>query len=151
MICYYSSIEKIYYFFFINTIYLSRVFLNISVFSFCRCDKYVFRIFYLLVINIWLVLLSLVKNIFPLFLFIYQRKIYFQICLASLVPVTLRNRWHNTCTLGVQVLSLHIFREGNCWADKLANLGHSIHGTLPLALLLDFIRDRCGLPNYKFP
>jgi hypothetical protein len=50
----------------------------------------------------------------------------------------------------------HIFREGNSCADKLANMGHAITGaiwldTLPAGVVLDFFRDRCGLPNYRFP
>jgi hypothetical protein len=73
-----------------------------------------------------------------------------------LVPILLRNRWHNARNLGIQVISSHIFREGNCCADFLANLGHSMVGTnwldtLPGALRFDFFRDRCGLPNYRFP
>ena len=70
-----------------------------------------------------------------------------------LVPILLRNRWHNTRNLGIQVISSHIFRKGNCCADYLANLGHSEVwlDTLPHALTLDFFRDRCGLPNYRFP
>ena len=73
-----------------------------------------------------------------------------------LVPMLLRNRWHNARSLGIQVISSHIFWEGNCSADYLANLGHSVVGeiwldTLPPALTLDFFRDRCGLPNYRFP
>jgi len=43
----------------------------------------------------------------------------------SLVPVLLWNRWENACSLGIQVISSHIFREGNCCADQLARLGHS--------------------------
>jgi len=31
--------------------------------------------------------------------------------------------WHNARSLGVQVISSHIYREGNCCADKLANMG----------------------------
>jgi ribonuclease HI len=75
---------------------------------------------------------------------------------SSLVPMMLRNRWYNARNLGVQVISSHIYREGNNCADKLANLGHSIVGdiwldNLPAALNIDFFRDRCGLPNYRFP
>jgi len=56
----------------------------------------------------------------------------------------------------VQVISTHIFREGNVCAVKLANMGHSVQGavwvpTLPPTLGSDFFRDRCGLPNYRFP
>lgn len=47
---------------------------------------------------------------------------------ASLVPILLRNRWHNARSLGTQVISSHIFREGNCCADRLASLGHSVTG-----------------------
>jgi len=55
-----------------------------------------------------------------------------------------------------KVISSHIYREGNCCADKLAALGHSMVGavwldTLPDELKIDFFRDRCGLPNYRFP
>jgi len=68
----------------------------------------------------------------------------------------LRNRWHNAPQLGIQVISSHIFREGNSCADKLANMGQDITGavwidTLPTSVGLDFFRDRCGLPNYRFP
>ena len=74
----------------------------------------------------------------------------------SLVPLLLRNRWHNACILGIQIISSHIFREGNCCADRLANMGHVILSsiwldTLLMELHLDFFRDRVGLPNYRFP
>jgi len=75
---------------------------------------------------------------------------------SFLVPMILRNIWPNTCNLGIQVISSHIYREGNCCADILAALGHSMVGevwldTLPEELKIDFFRDRCGLPNYRFP
>jgi len=74
----------------------------------------------------------------------------------SLVAFMLRNRWHNVCSLGIQIISSHIFREGNCCVDRLANMGHAIQDsvwldTLPTELHLDFFRDRVGLPNYRFP
>jgi hypothetical protein len=73
-----------------------------------------------------------------------------------LVPVLLRNRWYNACSLGIQIISSHIFRESNCCADKLANMGHSVHGAvwlsvLPPDLLAEFYLDRCGMPCYMFP
>ncbi|AES97761.1 hypothetical protein MTR_5g059590 [Medicago truncatula] len=48
------------------------------------------------------------------------------------------------------------FREGNVCADRLGNIGHTItrvvwHSTLPPGLGSVFYRDRCGLPNYRFP
>jgi len=74
----------------------------------------------------------------------------------SLVPIMLRNRWHNACRLGVQVISSHIYREGNVCAARWANMGHSNtravwHSMLPPDLGRDFFRDRCGLPSYRFP
>jgi len=48
----------------------------------------------------------------------------------SLVPFLLRNRWHNARTLGIHIISSHIFREGNSCADRLANLGHAISGSV---------------------
>ena len=74
----------------------------------------------------------------------------------SLVSILMRNRWHNARHRGVQVISSHIFREGNCCADKLATIGHAVHDTvwftlLPHDVTSDFFRDRVGLPNYRFP
>jgi len=74
----------------------------------------------------------------------------------SLVPFLLQNRWHNARNLGIQIILSHIFREGDSCADRLANLGHAILGsvwldTLPSEVHLDFYRDRVGLPNYRFP
>jgi len=75
---------------------------------------------------------------------------------TPLVPILLRNHWHNACRLGVQVISSHIYQEGNVCAGKLANMGHAAQGavwlsTLPSELGSDFFRDRCGLENYRFP
>ena len=74
----------------------------------------------------------------------------------SLVSVMLRNRWHTARNLGIQTISSHIFREGNCCADRIANMGHTMQGSvwidmLPTELHLDFFRDRVGLPDYMFP
>ena len=75
---------------------------------------------------------------------------------SLLVPIMLRNCWHNARQLQIHVISSHIFREGNSCADKLASMGHSSVGvvwldSLPIDLKLDFYRDRCGFPNYRFP
>jgi hypothetical protein len=75
---------------------------------------------------------------------------------SLLVPILLRNRWHNVRNLGIQVISSHIYREGNSCADKLAALGHSIVGEiwidhLPAEVMIDFYRDRCGLSIYRIP
>lgn len=45
---------------------------------------------------------------------------------SSLVLVMLCNKWHNALHLGFKVISSHIYREGNCYADKLANMGHFV-------------------------
>jgi len=53
------------------------------------------------------------------------------------------------------ILSSHIFREGNCCADKLANDGLGLDDafwwdSLP-TFLSDFYRDKFGLPTFRFP
>ena len=52
-------------------------------------------------------------------------------------------------------LITHIFREGNCCADRLANIAMSCNSILwmneiHLQVRADYIRDRLGLPCYKF-
>jgi len=42
----------------------------------------------------------------------------------SLIPVCLRNRWHNCTHNGMFIICSHIFREGNVCAEDLAALGH---------------------------
>ncbi|KEH25465.1 transmembrane protein, putative [Medicago truncatula] len=70
-----------------------------------------------------------------------------------ILPVSLRSsslpRWFLLCfaIAGTMLFALEF---------RLANLGHSItgavwHSTLPPDLGFDFFRDRCGLPNYRFP
>jgi hypothetical protein len=60
----------------------------------------------------------------------------------SVIPIRLRNRWHNCLQHGMMVICSHIFQEGNCCADKLAFLGHAcqtlvaIHLCLPLWWLI---------------
>jgi len=58
--------------------------------------------------------------------------------------------------LGLHAICSHIYREGNCCADKLGEYEHAVVGTIwldfmPSSLLADFARDRIGLPNYRFP
>lgn len=74
----------------------------------------------------------------------------------SLIPISLRNQWHNVLWLDVQMISSHIYREGNGCADKFANMWHSIQGAVWLSELAqdvrgDFFRDHFGLPDYRFP
>jgi len=74
---------------------------------------------------------------------------------ASLVPIFLRSQWHNARSLGIQVRSSHIFREGNACADRLASIGHSVDNVVWLSILPyefqpDFYSDRCGLPRLRF-
>jgi ribonuclease HI len=72
----------------------------------------------------------------------------------SIVPWDLRNRWSNCFSHNMQLLFSHVFREGNCCADKLANHGHNIMGfhwwdSMPPFLQEDFYRDRYGVPNFR--
>jgi len=74
----------------------------------------------------------------------------------SLIPIYLRNRRHNCTHQGLMIICSHIFREGNCCADGLAAMGHDItdiiwFNILPSLLLVDFVRDRHGQPNFRFP
>jgi hypothetical protein len=51
---------------------------------------------------------------------------------------------------------INFVHEGNCCADKLANMGHLIHGevwlsVLPPDLHAEFYLDRCRMPRYRFP
>jgi len=73
----------------------------------------------------------------------------------SMVLVLLRNRWHNTRSLGIHVISSYIFREGNCCADRLAYMGHSMDGAvwlsiLPTVLQPDFYSARFCMPRFRF-
>jgi len=77
----------------------------------------------------------------------------------SIVPWMLRNRWQNCLALilNKSFLVTHIFREGNCCADGLANIGLSLTSfdliwvpDLPVSLSGEYTRNRLGLPNYKF-
>ena len=74
----------------------------------------------------------------------------------SLVLILLRNWWLNARNLHIQVISSHIFQEGNMCADRLANLGHSVVGqvwmsALPSEFQQNIFTDRCGLPRFRFP
>ncbi|CAJ2651412.1 unnamed protein product [Trifolium pratense] len=76
---------------------------------------------------------------------------------AKIVPWALRNRWDNCVTLlsNMNFYVSHIYREGNHCADKLANIGLSLHGLtwwnhIPTRLQGDFIRNRLGMPYFRF-
>jgi len=49
----------------------------------------------------------------------------------------------------------HVYREGNCCADLLANIGLSLSHLkiwmdLPNCIKGVFVKDRLGMPNYRF-
>jgi len=48
---------------------------------------------------------------------------------VDIVPLYLPTRWHNCFQLGLQTICSHIYREGNCCADKLAEYGHAVVGS----------------------
>jgi hypothetical protein len=56
----------------------------------------------------------------------------------------------------INFLVSHVYREGNCCADSLANIGLSLIGlTVWLEISASIIRgkvvkDRLGMPNYRF-
>lgn len=76
---------------------------------------------------------------------------------SSIFPWSLRNRWLNALTLSKKMgfVYSYVFREGNTCADLLANHGTSISGlswwnSIPSFLQREFLRNRMGLPNYRF-
>ncbi|CAJ2673600.1 unnamed protein product [Trifolium pratense] len=73
------------------------------------------------------------------------------------VPWKLRNRWFNclelTKTMHFRVT--HIYREGNCCADKMAALGINVDGfywwdNVPPSVQGDYISNLMGLPSFRF-
>ncbi|CAJ2641500.1 unnamed protein product [Trifolium pratense] len=76
---------------------------------------------------------------------------------SKTIPWHLKNRWDN-CLLLISSMNFfvsHIYREGNTCADKFANLGLSILTlnwwcNVPPHISDDFVRNRLGLPFYRF-
>lgn len=75
----------------------------------------------------------------------------------SLIPWKLRNRWNNCLHIvrGMNFLVTHVFREGNCCADALANIGLTLdHLTiwldLPDCVRGFYTQNRLGLPCFRF-
>ena len=74
-----------------------------------------------------------------------------------LIPWKLRNRWEK-CLSSVSKMNFvvsHVYREGNCCADLLANIGLSLSHLkiwmdIPNCIKGAFGRDRLGMPNYRF-
>lgn len=60
----------------------------------------------------------------------------------DIVPFRLRNRWFNCFHFGLQEISSHIYREGNCCAGKLANHAHNITDDIWFATMPHFFE--CG-------
>jgi len=85
------------------------------------------------------------------------------VCLAlkssSCVPWTLRNRWSN-CLAFVRSINFtfsHTYREGNFCADGMANIGLNLpfnffawYNSIPDNIRGEYIRNRMGLPNFRF-
>lgn len=76
---------------------------------------------------------------------------------SFLVPWCIRNRWANCLfrTRQMNFIVSHIYREGNTCADLLAEIGLKINGfmwwdNIPDAIRQDLIRNKLGLPNYRF-
>ncbi|KEH20501.1 hypothetical protein MTR_8g479410 [Medicago truncatula] len=74
----------------------------------------------------------------------------------SLIPWKLRNRWNNCLHIvrGMNFLVTHVFREGNCCADALANIGLTLdHLTiwldLPDCVRGFYTQNRLGLPCFR--
>jgi len=76
---------------------------------------------------------------------------------ATLIPCNLRNRWDN-CKLLLNAMNFivsHIYREGNQCADRLAALGLTIQNLtiwseVPLDIREFYVKNRLGMPNFRF-
>jgi len=75
------------------------------------------------------------------------------------VPWELRNRWENCLhlTYNMRFCVSHIYREGNTWADRLANFGLSLSSfdifwfdVIPKFVRGEYIRNRLGMSNFRF-
>jgi ribonuclease HI len=75
------------------------------------------------------------------------------------VPWELKNRWENCLqlTYNMRFCASHIYREGNTCADSLANFGLSLSSfdifwfdVIPEFVRGEYIRNRLGMPNYRF-
>ncbi|CAJ2644894.1 unnamed protein product [Trifolium pratense] len=74
-----------------------------------------------------------------------------------IVPWKLRNRWFNCLTLTktMHFRATHIYREGNCCADRMAALGINVNGfywwdNVPPSVQGDYISNLMGLPSFRF-
>jgi len=74
-----------------------------------------------------------------------------------IVPWELKNRWLNCMRKlnSMQFILTHIYREDNHYADKLANLRLTVTNFIwwqsPLVVIReDLVRNRLGLPNFRF-
>ena len=75
----------------------------------------------------------------------------------SIVAWELRNKWCNCIELitNMNFVVSHIYREGNSCADDLTNLGLAQSAFVwrpspPPSILVDFVRNRLGLPKFRF-
>ncbi|GAU44251.1 hypothetical protein TSUD_399970 [Trifolium subterraneum] len=76
---------------------------------------------------------------------------------SHIVPWKLRNRWFN-CLEMVKFMHFrvtHIYREGNCCADRMAALGITVNGfywwdIVPPSVKGDYINNLMGLPSFRF-
>jgi ribonuclease HI len=76
---------------------------------------------------------------------------------SKVVPWSLRNRWANCMTKAATMnfFVTHVYREGNCCADILANIGLSLQSHawwdhVPSQVGSEFNRNRLGMTNYRF-
>jgi len=76
---------------------------------------------------------------------------------CCLVPWSIRNKWSNCLfkTRQMNFIVSHIYREDNTCADLLANIDLTTSENLwwdecPSEIRGDLIRNKLGLPNYRF-
>jgi hypothetical protein len=76
---------------------------------------------------------------------------------ASMVSWIIRNKWNNCmeATKNMNFFVSHIYKEGNTCVDGLASLplalsSHVWFPFVPNCIMVEFVRNRLGLLNYRF-
>jgi len=74
-----------------------------------------------------------------------------------LIPWKLIIRWEKCLQFvsSINFLVTHVYREGNCCVDSLANIGLSLHGLtvwieIPASIRGNVVKNRLGMTNYRF-
>jgi len=97
------------------------------------------------------------KGCFNLWLEINSKLVTLAFNKATLVPRQIRNIWLNRLNLinNMHLIVSYIYREDNSCVDMLTTIGLSLStftcwDDIPYEIIRDFVKNRLGLPNYRF-